>query len=105
METGPCPGVLMTWTPGSIYITYHFVVHAYKSIEWEPIAFNVTTDKIHLQADGCLGLPSAAGHPCSSCSKLHNSTKLVQFMDCVGNSPNHTPWYLLNTTQLKGLTR
>ena len=45
-------------------------------------------------ADGCLGSCNSAGDPCSSCLSLPNDS-----------TPDHTPWYRLNSTQLEGLAR
>ena len=95
----------MKWAPGEVYTTYPFTVHAYMSLGWEPVTFSPATDEICLCADGCLGSCNSAGDPCSSCLSLPNSTKFTHFMDRADSTPDHTPWYLLNSTQLEGLVR
>ena len=57
-------GVLVSWTPGSVWDTYPYQLHAYHCLGWEPVSFLKATNQLHLRADSCTNMCSIDDQPC-----------------------------------------
>jgi hypothetical protein len=100
-----CPGVLVSWTPGSVWDTYPYQLHAYRSLGWEPVSFLKATNQLRLRADGCTNMCSIDDQPCGQCSSLLNSVKYTTFLNRAHNVLNYTNWNYLSALQLKQLCK
>jgi hypothetical protein len=101
-----CPGVEISWAPGSIWSTYPYHQHLIHTIGWTPASFNKTENKIYLRSDKCAGeLSEFDLSPCMECRIIPYSSRFEDFMQRAKEAMKHTPWDYLTSEQLQGLAK
>lgn len=98
-----CPGVLVKWTPGSVWNTYPYHQHSSKKmkLEWEPVSWN-SEEGLCLRATSCEARePASVKHVCRICAVLPSSARFRHFLQQnTGNAKPRTTLEYLNQQQL-----
>jgi hypothetical protein len=100
-----CPGIVVDWTPGSVWDSYPYQVHTTRSLGWQPIAFSEVTNSITIRARSCLGESVQDSIACKSCATLPSSGKFRDFVDQAAHISNFTHWEYLSAKQLQAALR
>lgn len=102
-----CPGVLIDWTPGSVWLTYPFHQHNYRDLSWDLVGPGSARDKdqIRLRSVDCTGgKVSTGGDVCQQCQYLPHSNEYKRFvLGATGAAKKHTRWGFLNHVQTEAL--
>ncbi|KAH9856503.1 hypothetical protein C2E23DRAFT_771814, partial [Lenzites betulinus] len=103
-----CRGVLVEWTPGSVWNTYPYHRHvsgSYK-LPWEPIGLE--NDRwLRIRAEDCVGLVAGndSAQACIVCVALPASSRFKAVMNRAISAAEHTPWIGLTHQQLDVVVR
>lgn len=103
-STTLCKGVLIEWKAGSVWDSYPFQIHPYKTYGWEPIA--VENDNwIRLRSLNCTTHVQTPAASCASCLSIMSGKPFRAVVKRAEHAPAHTPWKYLTTQQLVNLLR
>ncbi|KAJ3714758.1 hypothetical protein C8R42DRAFT_591007, partial [Lentinula raphanica] len=102
----PCPGIMLSWKPGSIWDTYPFALHAVQDVGWIPIGPGHGSQSIQLRSDKCqFPTTGGSGLPCDTCCALEYSSRFINFMAQAEEVKERTPWKYLTSTQREKLMK
>ena len=96
-----CSGVLVQWTPGTIWETYPFPSHSFVNHPWDIIEFRPPSH-IFLRSKDCTGIVDAGtrGVVCHECLWIPQCDAYKTIEKCARSAPPHTPHHLLAFHQL-----
>ena len=101
-----CPGIVVSWLPGSVWGSYPYHQHAEQAIGWMPIAFDSMANKIFLHSDKCvIQLFEQDKAPCTCCLLVKHSVEFKSFISRATEAKEHTLWNFLTGEQLLGLLK
>ncbi|OSD00270.1 hypothetical protein PYCCODRAFT_1479355 [Trametes coccinea BRFM310] len=105
-DTCECRGVLVEWTPGSVWDTYPYHRHAedVDHLPWEPIAIE-NNRWMRIRSEDCLGRVLRSAAICSVCLAVPQSERFTTIMKRAVTAAEHTPWIRLTHRQLMQLLR
>ena len=111
-EERECSGVLVEWTPGSVWDTYPYHLHNHHSYGWEPIAFE-NNKWLRLRSKDCKIVTMTNDLVCKPCLLVPHSERFKKFVERAdGHVSDQTTWMylthkqlLLKCSQLKARTR
>lgn len=104
LECIQCPGLDVTWTPGSIWETYSYHQHHIRAVGWKPVRFGEEENVIFLQSDKChQTVLDTDEPPCIECRLIINSANYSHVMEHAKEAKDHTPWNLLTAEQSHAL--
>jgi hypothetical protein len=99
-----CPGIGVSWLPGSVWETYPYHQHATRAVGWTPIGFDSEANKIFIRSDNCANqLFEEDAAPCTRCLMVEHSVEFKSFISRATEAKEHTPWNYLTSEQLLGL--
>ncbi len=103
-----CDGVLVHWTPGSVWNTYPYQQHKNTNLSWEPIGFDEQNkENLYLHSKHCTGVPSSfleiSERVCSNCRGIPYLAEFQKFINHAVVTSEHTLWEYLNQKQLQSL--
>ena len=108
LDTSPvsCSGVLVQWTPGTIWETYPFPSHSFVNHPWDIIEFRPPSHLL-LRSKVCSGFVSAGGHAkiCHECLWIPNCDEFKTITRRAHNAPPHTPHRFLTFHQLVSIPK
>ena len=101
-----CTGVLVQWTPGTIWETYPFPSHSFVEHPWDIIEF-CPPSHLYLRSKACTGAISAGGYDsiCHQCLWIPSCDAYKTIQKRAHNAPPHTPHHLLAFHQLSGIPK
>lgn len=99
----PCVGVLVQWTPGSVWDTYPYQLHSSCSMGWEPVSFIKNAQKLRLRVDDCLIETDSADSTCTRCAGLPQTNKFQKFLSRAQDASESTNWSFLTSQQTMAL--
>ena len=101
-----CSGVLIQWTPGTIWETYPFPSHSFVKHPWDIIEFRPPSH-LCLRSKAYTGVIGAGGHGtiCHQCSWIPQCDAYKTIEKRAHNAPPHTPHHLLAFHQLSGIPK
>lgn len=103
-----CPGVVVDWTPGSVWNTYPFQQHDLSRVKlpWEIIGWEMN-GQLRLRSAHCQAPKFApVQHTCPTCAFIPYSSRYRQFMQSnADDAKPHTTLEYLNYRQLLAVTR
>ena len=104
VEPVPCSGVLVKWTPGTIWETYPFPSHTYADHPWDIIDFR-SSGHLCLHSKDCARVVDLSGHGsvCSLCLWIPQCKAFKAIESRANYAPPHTPYHLLGFHQLSGI--
>lgn len=96
-----CSGVLIQWTPGTIWETYPFPSHSFVNHPWDIIEFRPPSH-LFLRSKDCAGTVGASTHGtvCHECLWIPQCDAYKTIEKRARNAPPHTPHHLLAFHQL-----
>ena len=100
-----CPGILVDWTPGSVWDYYPYQVHTAHSLGWQPTAFSEATNSITIRACSCLHESVQGSTMCKSCATLPSSGKFQDFVAKATHVSDFAHWKYLDVRQLQAVMR
>jgi hypothetical protein len=100
-----CPGVVVEWTPGSVWDSYPYQVHSACSLGWQPIAFSEATNSITIRARNCSSESVQDGGVCKACASLPSSGQFRDFVDRATHVLEFAHWEYLRARQLQAAMR
>ncbi|KIM39217.1 hypothetical protein M413DRAFT_29401 [Hebeloma cylindrosporum] len=101
-----CPGIGVSWLPGSVWESYPYHQHAARAVGWMPIGFDPKANKIFLRSDKCaMELFENDEAPCTRCLLVEHSVEFKSFISRATEVKEHTPWNYLTGEQLLGLLK
>lgn len=101
-----CRGVLVEWTPGSVWRTYPYHRHAQDAdrLPWEPVV--VENDRwLRICSEDCEGEADTDDEVCSTCASVPGTARFRAVMDRAVSASAHTPWKYLTREQLDRILR
>jgi hypothetical protein len=105
-RTRICPGVGISWLPGSVWESYPYHQHAMRAVGWMPIGFDPKENKIFIRSDSCANqLFENDEVPCTRCLLVEHSPEFRRFISRATEAKEHTPWNYLTSEQLLGLLK
>ena len=107
-QTAPvmCPGIVVEWTPGTIWETYPFPSHSLVKHPWDIIEF-CSLSRLRLRSKACAAPVGRGGygHTCSHCLAIPHCGPYKKFESRANNAPPHTPHGLLSFNQLAAIPK
>jgi hypothetical protein len=101
-----CPGSLIQWQPGSVWISYPYQQHDVQTLPWEPIGFG-DDNQLRLRSAKCkLTLETfkeRKEQTCSQCRGIETSAAFAKFVQRAISPAKHTPWVYLSHTHVHEL--
>ncbi|KAF4567094.1 hypothetical protein EYR40_006090 [Pleurotus pulmonarius] len=101
-----CTGVIVEWTPGSVWDTYPYQSHGSSyQIGWSIVGFE-SNKHLRLRALACTTLIDAQNRwelnarACTPCLEIPNSSAFISFMRRAEHANEHTPYSFLSPRQL-----
>jgi hypothetical protein len=106
MAPGMCCGIVVQWTPGTIWETYPFPSHSFVKHPWDIIEF-LPPSHLRLRSKDCAGAvgPGGYGHACNSCSWIPQRDTFKIIEKRAHNAAPHTPHHLLTFFQLAAIPK
>lgn len=101
-----CSGVLVQWTPGTIWETYPFPSHSFVKHPWDIIEFRPPSF-LCLRSKACTGVVSAGGHRdiCHHCLSVPQCDAYRTIEKRAHSAPPHTSYRLLAFHQLAAIPK
>lgn len=100
-----CQGILVHWTPGSVWETYPFHRHQTHTLGWELVAIK-NGSWLQFRAVQCSRYVENQGEVrCSACDRIPHTKEYIKFVERAdGDAPETTPYPYLTHKQLHAVT-
>ncbi|KAH9923817.1 uncharacterized protein B0H18DRAFT_934574 [Fomitopsis serialis] len=96
-----CRGILVHWTPGSVWDTYPFHRHESRTFPWELVGIE-NTNWLRLRSTDCRRYAHTRNTTqCDPCEKIPRLSEYINFVNRAdGDAPKNTPYLYLTHKQL-----